>query len=410
MDRLSEVEQRQLRNSRCLVVDDSAAIRGLLVSLLNDVGITQISQAENGLAALESLRNSAADIVLCDLYMPGMDGVELLRTIGAEKPGLAVLPISSLDARLRFAVSQMADDLGLNVLGVLAKPFTPKELIDALSSYVKDSSMDRDSSSGLSELELSNALDDRRVELLYQPQVRIMDGEIAGLEALVRLRDIQGKFITPNAFIELSESTGQIAQLTHMIVEAGLSQLGMWNRQGRNFTLSLNVSAATLGRLDLPEHIESIARSQGLVPARINIELTESQIKTGAELYDVMTRFRMRGFGLSLDDYGTGDSSLSRLRSMPFTELKLDQSFVRGCTSSDEQKKIVRSSIELAHDLGMQVVAEGVQTQAEWDLLEELGCDLAQGYLVGRPLEAKDVPRWARQWQRLCGQSGSDAA
>lgn len=398
---LSDTTIKALRDSEIMIVDDSAAIRDLLQGMLRELGIENIRTSSNGMEALNAFADKPADIVLCDLYMPNMDGVELLRKLGKQSPGLAVLPISSLDSRLRFSVARMADELGLNVLGALGKPFTESQLHDALSAF-NDEKMISAGADSLTEDQIQHAMDDQRVELWYQPQVRITDGVLASFEALVRMRDNDGGLVSPAAFIGMCEATGQIAQLTHVIIETGLSQLALWHRQGRNFGLSLNVSAANLVNLDLPEHIESLARSMGLSPEKITIELTESQVYSGAELYDVIARFRMRGFGLALDDYGTGDSSLSRLRSLPFTELKLDQSFVRGCVRSAEQATIVSSSIKLAHDLGMQVVAEGVQSQDEWDFLEKNDCDLAQGYLVGRPLDAANVPRWHSRWARLC--------
>jgi EAL domain-containing protein (putative c-di-GMP-specific phosphodiesterase class I) len=219
------------------------------------------------------------------------------------------------------------------------------------------------------------------------------------------MRDKDGQLVSPSSFIEMSESTGQIHQLTHLIIESALHQLGLWNRQGQNFALSINLSALTLKQLGLPEHVECLARRKGLSPEKITIELTESKLKTGPELYDVMSRFRMKGFGLSIDNFGTGDSSLTRLRSMPFSELKLDQAFVKGCVNEPEQRSILLNIIRMGHELGMQIVAEGVQTPGEWAFLEKSGCDIAQGYLVSRPLPADKVPAWAKRWRRLCMQN-----
>lgn len=401
MEILSSSQLKRLQSSDVLVVDDSAAIRSLLVAMLRRLGIQQIREAENGLTAMNLMTQRPADLVLCDLNMPGMDGVELLRTLASASPGIAVLPISSLDARLRFGVSRMAGELGLSVLGVLAKPFKEEDLHHALANFGQGTSDTKSVAASFSAKDLSDALDANRIEIHYQPQVRMSDAELIGFEALVRLRDRAGELVSPDAFIKMSESSGDINRLTHQIIESSLKQLSLWSRQGRDFSLSVNVSAASMTQLDLPEHIEAIAQSYGLSTERINIELTETQVQIGAELYDVMTRFRMRGFGLSIDDFGTGDSSLTRLRSLPFTELKIDQEFVRGCTRSQAQQTIVNSSIELGHQLEMAIVAEGVQTNEEWDVLSAAGCDIAQGYLISPPLPAADVPLWANSWKRL---------
>lgn len=405
MEILSAPQLKRLQGSDVLVVDDSAAIRSVLVALLQRLGIAHIREAENGLSAMALMQQRAADIVLCDLNMPGMDGVELLRTLASASPGIAVLPISSLDARLRFAVSRMAGELGLHVLGVLAKPFKEEDLLRALADFGQAPAVRKTTATAFSADDLADALDANRIEIHYQPQVRMIDAELVGFEALVRLRDRDGELVSPDAFIAMSESNGDIHRLTHQIIERSLKQLSLWSRQGRDFALSVNLSAASMTQLDLPEHIEAIAQSYGLSADRINIELTETQVQVGAELYDVMTRFRMRGFGLSIDDFGTGDSSLTRLRSMPFTELKIDQEFVRGCTRSQEQQSIVNSSIELGHQLGMLIVAEGVQSPEEWDVLGAVGCDIAQGYLISPPLPPGDVPAWANSWKRLNAES-----
>ncbi len=392
-----------VRHCRILIADDSRAIRSYLRELLESLDLRDIGEAQNGGEAMEAMASRPAQILFCDLNMPGMDGVELLRELARRSERLSVVLISSMEGRLRFGVSRMASELGLDVLGVLGKPFNPEDLIEALSRYQPDSQDPDPNIARFSQDDLSEALKARRIEMHYQPQVRIADNRVLGFEALVRVSDKQGNLVSPSEFIEMSESTGQIHRLSHLILEASLRQLGMWNRMGYNFSVSINLSAATLSKLDLPEHVEAIARNRGVSPRQVTIELTESQLDTGAELYDVMSRFRMKGFGLSIDDFGTGDSGLSRLRSMPFTELKIDQQFVTDCTRDDDLRSIVNNSIQLGHELGMVVVAEGVQQAEEWELLRNIGCDIGQGYLLSRPLAAAEAINWSHQWDRLNG-------
>ncbi len=389
-----------LTGCRILIADDSRAIRKYLREMLESLELRDIGEAQNGGEAMEEMAARPAQILLCDLNMPGMDGVELLREIGerAEKPDIIL--ISSMEGRLRYGVSRMARELGLDVLGVLGKPFQPEELIEALSRYRPDIEDQDANIAQFSQDDLSEALKARRIEMHYQPQVRMADDTVLGFEALVRVSDREGNLVSPSEFIGMSESTGQIHRLSHLILEASIRQLGMWNRMGYSFNLSINLSAATLRKLDLPEHVEAIARNRGVSPRQLTIELTETQLHTGAELYDVMSRFRMKGFGLSIDDFGTGDSSLARLRSMPFTELKIDQQFVMDCTKDDDLRSIVNNSIQLGHELGMVVVAEGVQQADEWELLKSIGCDIGQGYLLSPPLIAAEAINWHHQWTR----------
>ena len=398
----TEQELKQaLGDTRVLIADDSQAIRSYLRALLEEFNITHVVEASDGNAAMQAIGEQDADILFCDLAMPGMDGVELLRALATHGRRPAVIPISSLDSRLRFGVTRMANELGFQVLGALGKPFERADLVKALNLYVSALGKD-DTTSVLTDFtaeDLTDALKARRVELHYQPQARISDGSIIGFETLARIHDGDGRLISPDVFIAMSESSGQIHRLAHLIIDAAIRQLGQWKRVRHDFTLSINLSAINLKRLELPEHVEAIARSHGIDNDQIIIELTESVIQTGAEMYDVMSRFRMKGFGLSIDDFGTGDSSLTRLRSLPFTELKLDQHFVKGCAREPELQSIVNSSIQLAHELGMHVVAEGVETQDEWDYLEAAGCDIAQGFLVSAPLAAAKVPAWLNTWK-----------
>lgn len=399
---LSNAMVECLSSRHFLIADDSKAIREYLHQLLNSLGFHTISEAEDGNVALRIISSNPVDILFCDLAMPGMDGVELLRMAAQYNPDLAVIPISSLEARLRFGVAQMAHELGLTVLGIVGKPFQQEQLIQALAAYPPCNEKGSVSLDGdFSQDDLAEALKARRLNIHYQPQISVADGRILGFESLVRMKDKAGNLIPPGDFIELSESTGQIHRLSHMIIEGSLRRLALWSRLGHDFNISINFSARILSKLDLPEHVEAIARNNGIPTSRITIELTETQLKTGPELYDVMSRLRMKGFGLSIDDFGTGDSSLARLRSMPFTELKIDQEFVKGCTDDTDLQTIITNSISLGHELGMLVVAEGVQTMEEWDYLKAAGCDIAQGYLISPPLDEAAVVPWTQRWRKL---------
>jgi len=389
---------------RVLVVDDSLSIRQFLREILERVGVCEILTAEDGNAAIRVIDNcqKPIDLVFCDLMMPGMDGVELLREVGRRCPGVAVLTISSLDTRLRLSVSEMAQRMGMTVLGVLGKPFTEGDIRKALARFhdVRQKGI-KACDVPMTESEIDSALNNKQVVVHYQPKVRVDSAHVVGAEALVRLRDPQRGLVSPDAFIGLTETGGRIESLTYQVIDIALREAGAWAREGLRLNIGINLSSSAICRLDLPEHVQSVAHSHGLSPSQVTLEITESELANATELLDVCARFRMRGFGLSIDDFGTGESGLTRLRSLPFTELKIDKHYVDGASESDELRAILSTSIDLGKRLGMTVVAEGVQKSPDWDLLETLGCDVAQGYLVSRPLTADKILPWAMRWQRL---------
>lgn len=392
---------------RVLVVDDSLPIRQFLSEILERIGVREVLTAEDGNAAIREIDQSreTVDLVFCDLMMPGMDGVELLREVGRRCPGVAVLTISSLDARLRLSVSEMARRMGMTVLGVLGKPFTDTDIEKALARFhdvrrkgVKACSLP------MTDAEIDAALSNKQVVVHYQPKVWVDSAHVVGVEALVRLRDPQRGLVSPDAFIELTEADGRIENLTYQVIDIALREAGNWAREGLRLNIGINLSSSAIHRLDLPEHVQSVAHSHGLSPSQVTLEITESELANATELLDVCARFRMRGFGLSIDDYGTGESGLSRLSSLPFTELKIDRHYVDGASESDELRAILSTSIDLGKRLGMTVVAEGVQQLADWKLLEDLGCEVAQGFLISRPLPGDKIMKWALRWQRLAGE------
>lgn len=389
---------------RILVVDDSLSIRQYLSEILRQIGVREILTAEDGNAAIRVIDQSQEpiDLVFCDLMMPGMDGVELLREVGRRCPGVAILTISSLDARLRLSVSEMAQRMGMTVLGVLGKPFTDVDIKKALARFhdVRQKGV-RACDMPMTDAEIDTALSNKQVVVHYQPKVRVDSAHVVGAEALVRLRDPQRGLVSPDAFIESTETGGRIENLTYQVIDIALRDAGAWAREGLRLNIGINLSSSAIRRLDLPEHVEAVAYSHGLSPSQVTLEITESELANATELLDVCARFRMRGFGLSIDDFGTGESGLSRLRTLPFTELKIDKHYVDGASESDELRAILSTSIDLGKRLGMTVVAEGVQKVPDWELLEELGCDVAQGYLVSRPLPGDKIMSWALRWQRL---------
>ncbi len=242
--------------------------------------------------------------------------------------------------------------------------------------------------------ELAAAIRSGGVILHYQPKIDLATGEPVGAEALARWPHASLGMIPPSHFIPLAETCALIGDLTDAVVAIAARQIAEWERVGLRTNIAVNVSARNLDSLDFPDTIESICASHGCTPSALTIELTESAAQSVVHLLDTLTRLRIKQMGLSLDDFGTGYSSLVQLRQLPFTELKIDRSFVLEMIRSRDAHTIVKAIIDLGHNLGLKVVAEGVETAAALEELRLLGCDMAQGYFIAKPMPPADFLRW----------------
>jgi diguanylate cyclase (GGDEF)-like protein len=248
--------------------------------------------------------------------------------------------------------------------------------------------------------ELRAAIDNEDLVVHYQPKVDIRSRRVTGVEALVRWIHPERGFMPPDEFIPLAEHTGLIQPLTKLVLRSALRQCRMWQKDGLELDVSVNLSVRSLLDLHLPESVADLLLEYSVDPTRLVLEITESSIMADPiRAADVVDRLSALGIGLAIDDFGTGYSSLSYLKRLPVSEIKIDKSFVMAMTSQDNDAVIVRSTVDLGRNLGLRVVAEGVETLEMWNELKALGCDIAQGYLLSRPLPADDLSVWAKEWQ-----------
>ena len=255
------------------------------------------------------------------------------------------------------------------------------------------------------------ALINGRLRMVYQPKVSLGDGSLRRVEALVRWDDPDLGPVPPSRFVPLAEKHGLIDQLTQWGLRTTLRQWLAWCDEGLDTCLAFNISALSLDQLDFPDLVERMCRALEVPSERLVLELTEGATQPLVKLMDTLTRFRIKGIGLAIDDFGVGYSTLMQLRQLPFTELKIDRFFIDDAPSSKDSELIVKCIIDLAHGLGLTVTAEGVETREQLCLLRELGCDVAQGYFVARPLEPQNLPEWIRDWKlRWADIVGSQAA
>ena len=246
--------------------------------------------------------------------------------------------------------------------------------------------------------ELHRTIDNNQLFLAYQPKINLGTGTITGLEALARWQHPKIGLIPPDQFIPMAERTGFIKSLTLWGLKAALSQSRYWLQHGVGVPVSVNLSARILHDGGFPDRMEELLESYGIAPEQLELEITESVIMTDpAHALDILTRISRMGVGLSIDDFGTGYSSLAYLKKLPVNAVKIDKSFVIHMIKDQSDAQIVRSTIELAHNLGLKVIAEGIETREVWDRLVALGCDEGQGYYMSRPIAAPEMTQWLHE-------------
>jgi EAL domain-containing protein (putative c-di-GMP-specific phosphodiesterase class I)/CheY-like chemotaxis protein len=386
----------------CLLVDDDAFMLISLRKILESLGVTSITSTNDAKDALKYLsnRNNRIDVVISDLNMPNMDGIQLLRHLGMQSLNLSIILVSGEDPRLLDSAKTLAQQQNLDILGSINKPVTKDKIQAMLRSY-KPSVQSTPEGPGAMVFadELQTAIINDEISVHFQPQVNVKDGRIVGAEALARWKHPQKSWIPPGIFIGIAEKHKMIQPITDFVFQESVSETARLRKLGLNFTISINFSAQVLSSLELPEILCETLANSGLQPSNVIIEVTESSLADDMNVtLDILTRMRLKGFGLSIDDFGTGFSSMEQLHKIPFTELKIDRSFVHQANQNQASRAILESSIALAKNLKINCVAEGVETQEDWDLVAELGCDIVQGYFVARPQKPSDFLAWSTKY------------
>ncbi len=382
-----------------LIVDDSSVQRTFGADLCRGLGIATVHEASNGLEALALLEalESRPQLLIIDLEMPTMDGPELLSQLRHHGIDIPIMVVSSRERTLIQAVRHMGSVLGLPIVGGAQKPLTSAALGAALLNIegVTGRKHGKARRLPLDANALRLGLERGEIIVHYHPQVNIRTGELHGVEALARWQHPQLGMVGPDQFIPLAEQHGLIHQLTMQVMSQAMLQAASWQAQELNLSVAINLSPLLFDRADLVQEISGLQQCYNLPADRLVFEVTESSLlhELGVAL-GVLTRLRLRGFGLSLDDFGTGFSSLQQLAQIPFTELKIDRAFVHGLCDREKLQVMLRSAIEMANELGLVTVAEGVETEEELRLLEEYGCTLAQGWLFAKAMSTADLERW----------------
>ena len=391
-----------LSNTACLVVDDDPFMLTTLGKILEAIGIGSVIRTDSAQDALKYIanRNNHIDIVISDLNMPEMDGIQLLRHLGGLGLNFSVILVSGEDPRLLESVEALGVQQKLNILGSLSKPVRRDDLEALVRSYapVQQATPNGPGAMVFAD-ELQHAIINEELDVHFQPQVNIEDGRIIGVEALARWKHPDKGMIPPGIFIGIAEKYNMIRELTDIVFQKSIAEAAHLRSLGFNITMSINYSAQVLCSLELTALLTETLSSSGLSTSNIIIEVTESSLAEDMSItLDILTRMRLKGFGLSIDDFGTGFSSMEQLKQIPFTELKIDRSFVHQADQNQSSLAILESSIALAKRLGIHCIAEGVETVEDWNLVRDLGCDYVQGYYTAKPMPADQFISWAKEY------------
>ena len=389
-----------------LVVDDEPFIRNLIVRILDKLGYENIDTSSNGKEALGKLisEETAYDVIICDLNMPEMDGVEFMRHAKESDFTGGMILLSGEDNRLLETALDLATSQNLNVLGALPKPVKPDLLEELLNKYKPSVQEKRDfvPQAAISEAELRAGIegsDSGELMLVYQPKVHMQSGEITGVETLARWKHPERGILGPGAFIPLAEKTGLIDALTHQIYRKAVQQTSDWLLDGIRLRTSVNFSINSFADSNFSDFIISTTEEAGVDPKQLILEVTETQVMTNSfDCLEILMGMRFKKFGLSIDDFGTGNSSMAQLKRIPFTELKVDRAFVHGAVNNTGARAILEASVTLAKNLDMKIVAEGAETREDWDLVEQLGVDYVQGYYCAKPMPNEQLLEFMEKW------------
>jgi EAL domain-containing protein (putative c-di-GMP-specific phosphodiesterase class I) len=383
-----------IQDQSIALIDDDEVICACLNQHLVNLGARNI-EVYHCAKQFASLDNINYNLIIMDLDMPEYDGIQLLNGLSRLQFNGHIILCSGAGGHVLDSAVRLGKSLGLKIIGALGKPFTSSNLVELLSQPTQPSYGQKPASS-LSLQDLEDAIRNNRLFPFYQPQICVKTQEIKSVEVLARMMHPVFGLTAPHMFIPQAETLGVMDKITWKIFDQAFMDISNWPERMQPVAISLNIS---YGELESPEFCDKLIQlvdQHGIDYQRITLEITESQLpESSPEVNATLIRLHLKGFSLSIDDFGTGHSTLSQLQHIPFNELKVDKSFVQQHDADSKSSLILEHCISLGKHMGMRVVAEGVETEGELQRIEGLSCDLAQGFLFSKPKNNRDFLVWA---------------
>ncbi|WP_426114318.1 EAL domain-containing response regulator [Massilia sp. PWRC2] len=389
-----------------LVAEAEPGQRRLLADMLVQMGAHAVIEVAEGHAALRYCQGSdgpAVQVALIDLALPGIDGLELIRRLAAMACPVRLIVVGRVAANLLFAVETMAQAYGVDLLGTLSAPVSSERLQELLGNYTQAPAVCALAADGVASFgfaEVADGVHQGQFEPFFQPKIELATGHVTGLETFARWRHPQHGLLGPQAFMAALEQRQRMDVLDWSMIEQSIERCRAFHDMGMPISMSINVAPDTLAQADFLTQAGACLERYRLLPDYITFEISEASVLSiEAAFVERLLRMRMAGFGLAIDDYGTGRSNLQLLARIPFSELKIDRSFVDGASKKRALGTVLSSCLGLARSLDRKSVAVGVETRQDWEFLQSLGCTCAQGYYIASPMEASAFPEWLSDWR-----------
>jgi EAL domain-containing protein (putative c-di-GMP-specific phosphodiesterase class I) len=388
--------------NRLLILDDDPDVAKTISAVAQKIGFS-VKACSEPLLFFETLDTWQPTHIALDLVMPTMDGIEVLERLALLNNTTQIILTSGVGSKVLESARNSALNHGLPLAGILPKPFRPVLLRELLLRPVAKistaRSKNKDYTHSINEFDISRALNNDELEIHYQPKLDLTTKKVAALEALIRWQHPEHGMIYPDVFIPSAERMGQIDQITNWVLRRSFNWFKTLDKSC-GIKLEINLSASSLRKARLVEELVELSDECGIDRSSIILEITESSALLDYRIgTDVLTRLRLKGFELAIDDFGTGYSTLTQLANLPFSELKIDKTFILPLLRSSEARKIVESTVTLAAELGITSVAEGVENMETMQFLRRIGCQMAQGYYIAKPMPAEASEQWLASYK-----------